>query len=103
MAFAVIQTGGKQYRVAEGDTIAIEHIAGAEKGAKLAFDKVLLTDDGAKSVVGTPFIDGAKVAGTIVDIGRAKTIRVVKYKAKSRYLKQNGHRQPFLKVKIEKI
>lgn len=104
-SFAIIETGGKQYRVAEGDTIKIEAIKGEmEVGSPVVFDKVLLIDNGTDSTdVGTPYIAGAKVSGTIVQIGRNAKVIVIKYKQKSRYLKKNGHRQPFFGVKIEKI
>ena len=104
MEFAVIKTGGKQYKVSEGDTVSIEKIKGEyAKGDKLTFDEVLLVDNGKDTTIGTPFIAGAKVAGEIVEIGRARKLLVMKYKQKSRYLKRNGHRQPFFKVKITSI
>jgi len=103
MEFAVIQTGGKQYKVATGDTIKIEKIKGDLKvGDKVVFDKVLLTE-GAKGVIGTPFVTGRTVQGTLSEIGRNKTVEVVKYKQKSRYYKKNGHRQPWFKVAITSI
>ncbi|HEY4512606.1 MAG TPA: 50S ribosomal protein L21 [Candidatus Paceibacterota bacterium] len=99
--FAVIATGGKQYKVAVGDVLNIEKIKGEHKeGDKLTFDKVLLVDDGANSTIGTPYIDGAKVLAELTQIGRAGKVSVVKYKQKSRYFKKSGHRQPFFKVKI---
>lgn len=102
--FAVIQTGGKQYKVSEGGLVSIEKIKGEyAKGDKISFDKVLLVDDGKNITVGTPYIGGAKVDAEIVEIGRARKILVVKYKQKSRYLRRNGHRQPFFKVKITSI
>ncbi|MEI6280666.1 MAG: 50S ribosomal protein L21 [bacterium] len=102
--FAVIQTGGKQYKVSEGGLVSIEKIIGEyKKGDKLTFDKVLLVDDGKDTTIGTPYIVGAKVDAEIVEIGRSRKVMVVKYKQKSRYLKRNGHRQPFLKVKITSI
>ena len=105
--FAVIQTGGKQYKVSRGSAISVEKIKtkGVEyaKGDKISFDKVLLVDDGKDTTIGTPYITGAKVGAEIVDIGRARKILVVKYKQKSRYLRRNGHRQPFFKVKITSI
>ena len=101
MEFAVIQTGGKQYKVSKGTTVSIEKIRGEyQKGDKISFDKVLLVDDGKDTTIGTPYITGAKVGAEIVDIGRSRKILVVKYKQKSRYLRRNGHRQPFFKVKI---
>ena len=104
MEFAVIQTGGKQYKVAKGDSVSIEKMKGEyKKGDKVSFDKVLLVDDGKDTTIGTPYISGASVGAEITEIGRARKILVVKYKQKSRYLKRNGHRQPFFKVKITSI
>lgn len=104
MEFAVIQTGGKQYKVSEGGVISVEKIKGEyRKGDKVSFDKVLLVDDGKDTTIGTPYIKGAKVEAEIVEMGRTRKVMVVKYKQKSRYLKRNGHRQPFFKVKITSI
>lgn len=103
--FAVIETGGKQYRVSVGDVLKIEKIIGDHKeGDSIVFDKVLLTDNGKDMTnIGTPYVSGAKVSATLVEIGRSKKVIVMKYKQKSRYLKKNGHRQPFFKVQINKI
>lgn len=102
--FAVIFTGGKQYKVSEGGLVSIEKITGEyKKGDKLSFDKVLLVQDADDTTIGTPYIKGAKVDGEIVEIGRTRKVMVVKYKQKSRYLKRNGHRQPFFQVKITSI
>lgn len=99
--FAVIATGGKQYKVSVGDVLNIEKIKGEHKeGDKLTFDKVLLVDDGSNATIGTPYIDGAKVEAELSQIGRAPKINVVKYKQKSRYFKKKGHRQPFFRIKI---
>lgn len=108
MEFAVIQTGGKQYKVSKGGFLSIEKIKSSgkveyQKGDKLSFDKVLLVDDGKDTTIGVPYITGAKVDAEIVEIGRARKILVMKYKQKSRYLRRNGHRQPFFKVKITSI
>ena len=101
MEFAVIQTGGKQYKVSKGGLVSIEKIKGEYKvGDKVSFDKVLLVDDGKNTTIGTPYIKDAVVSSEIVEIGRSRKVMVVKYKQKSRYLKRNGHRQPFFKVKI---
>ena len=101
MEFAVIQTGGKQYKVSVGDTVKIEKLVGEHKeGDKITFDKVLLVDNGKDTTIGTPFITGAKVEAELVEIGRTKKIIVVKYKPKSRYLIRQGHRQHFFKIKI---
>jgi large subunit ribosomal protein L21 len=106
--FAIIETGGKQYRVAVGDNIKVEKINSEVKeykeGNSVVFDKVLLIDNGTDSTdIGTPYIEGAKVSGTLVEIGRNAKVIVIKYKQKSRYFKRNGHRQPFFKVQIDKI
>jgi large subunit ribosomal protein L21 len=107
MEFAVIQTGGKQYKVSKGGVLSIEKIktdgTSYAKGDKISFDKVLLVDDGKDTTIGTPYITGAKVDAEILEIGRARKILVMKYKQKSRYLRRNGHRQPFFKVKIISI
>src|SRR4051812_19663442 len=97
--FAVIKTGGKQYKVSEGTVVSIEKLKSTKteykKGDKVSFDKVLLVDSGADVTIGTPYIDGASVDAEIVEIGRARKLLVMKYKQKSRYLRRNGHRQPF--------
>ena len=100
----MIKTGGKQYKVAVGDTVKIEKITGEYKeGDKLTFDQVLLVDNGKDTTIGTPTIKGAAVNGTLEKIGRAQKITVIHYKQKSRYFKKNGHRQPFFQVKIDSI
>jgi large subunit ribosomal protein L21 len=104
MEFAVLKTGGKQYKVAVGDVLAIEAIKGDYKvGDKLTFEEVLLKDNGSKTEVGTPTIPGAKIEASIAEIGRLDKVLVVRYRAKSRYHKKNGHRQPFMSIKIESI
>ena len=104
MEVAVIKTGGKQYVVAKGDTIFIEKLQGDKKaGDKVSFDEVLLVDNGSDTTIGAPTIKGAAVKGTIIEAGKAPKVEVVKYKAKSRYYKRRGHRQPQLKVKIDSI
>jgi large subunit ribosomal protein L21 len=102
--FAVIFTGGKQYKVAVGDVLKVEKIDGEFKaGDKIIFDKVLLVDNGTDTTIGTPYITNAKVESLFQKLGKGKTVSVVKYKQKSRYLKRNGHRQPFIEVKISSI
>ena len=102
--FAVIQTGGKQYKVRAGDTVKIEKLSGTHiAGDTITFDKVLLWDNGADTTIGSPYIEGAKVLGTLEEAGRDKKILVVKYKQKSRYLVRRGHRQPHFKVKITSL
>lgn len=104
MEFAVIQTGGKQYTVSKGDIIAVEKLSDTQKvGDKVVFDKVLLVDDGKNTSIGTPFIPKATVKGTVTKIGRKPKVVVVHYKQKSRYYKKNGHRQPFVEVKIDSL
>ena len=104
MEFAIIATGGKQYKVSAGTTLKIEKFKGDFKvGDKIVFDKVMLVDDGKNATIGTPYIKEAKVEGTLEEMGRNKTVEVVKYKQKSRYFKKNGHRQPWFKVKISAI
>ena len=104
MLFVVIETGGKQYKVAAGESIKIEKLSGDfKKGDTVTFDKVLLQDDGTTTTIGAPYIADAKVQAEIVDIRRYPKVEVVKYKAKSRYFKLRGHRQPYMKVKIAKV
>jgi large subunit ribosomal protein L21 len=104
MLFAVIKTGAKQYKVAEGDVIKIEKLSGDfKKGDKVSFDEVLMIDDGSVTTIGNPTIKGISIPATFEEAGRNKTIDVIKYKAKSNYFKKRGHRQPFVKVKIGKI
>jgi large subunit ribosomal protein L21 len=104
MSFAVIQTGGKQYKVAVGDEIAVEKLAGEHKvGDKVTLDTVVLTDDGKATVIGTPFVKGSAVTATISEIGRLDKVLVVRYRQKSRYHKKNGHRQPYMTLKIDSI
>ena len=100
--FAIIETGGKQYKVNEGDIIFIEKLDVAE-GEKVTFDKVLAvaTDDGFKT--GKPVVDGASVTANVVKNGKGKKIYVMTYKPKKNEKKKIGHRQPYTKVQIEKI
>ena len=102
--FAVIETGGKQYKVSEGDVIKIERLSGENKeGDKITFDKVLLVDDSKNTKVGTPYIDKAEVEGSFVEEGKDKKVHIIKFKSKSNYSKKTGHRQVYNLVKIEKI
>ena len=100
--YAVIETGGKQYKVQKGDVIYIEKLNN-EVGTNYSFDKVLLVADEGNLSVGDPIVKGAKVEGTILSHGKSKKIVVFKYKAKKNERKKQGHRQPYTKVKIEKI
>ena len=99
--FAVIETGGKQYKVSEGDVIFVEKL-GVEDGAEYTFDKVLAIG-GDTFTVGAPYIEGATVAAKVVKSGRGKKIYVFKYKAKKNEKKKIGHRQPYTKVQIQTI
>lgn len=102
--FAVIKAGGKQYKVSVGEIIKIEKIVGDFKpGDRITFDQVLLVDNGADTTIGTPYIKGAQVVGTLDSVGRNKTVDVIHYKQKSRYFKKYGHRQPWFKVKIDSL
>ena len=104
MTFAVIETGGKQYRVESGDVISIEKLSDTQKeGDTVVFDAVLLKDDGSQTLIGAPYIDGAKVSGTVEKIGRLAKVTTIKYKPKSNYRVKKGHRQPFVSVKIGDI
>ncbi|MCR5271880.1 MAG: 50S ribosomal protein L21 [Lachnospiraceae bacterium] len=99
--YAIIATGGKQYKVSEGDIITIEKL-GVEAGNEVVFDNVLAVSDGELKV-GNPTVSGATVKASVVKEGRAKKVIVYKYKRKTGYHKKNGHRQSYTQVKIEKI
>ena len=96
--YAIIETGGKQYRVQENDFLFVEKLEAAE-GDTVVFDKVLMVN----GKVGTPLVEGATVSAKVAKQGRAPKIIVYKYKAKKNYHKKQGHRQPFTKVQITKI
>ena len=99
---AIIETGGKQYKVAEGDTLFIEKLP-VEAGEAVTFDQVLAVIDGENVTVGTPVVEGAKVDASVVKNGKGKKIIVFKYKPKKGYRRKQGHRQPYTKVTIGKI
>ena len=100
--YAVIVTGGKQYKVSEGDTLFVEKIE-AEEGSAVTFDQVLMVGEGEDVKVGAPTVAGATVEASVVENGKAKKVIVYKYKRKTGYHKKNGHRQQYTAVKIEKI
>lgn len=102
--FAVIETGGKQYLIETGSAMKIEKLE-AEVGTDVVFDKVLLiaNDDGSSVKMGAPYIDGASIAANVQEQGRGKKIRIVKFKNKIRYTRNQGHRQSFTKVKIKEV
>ena len=97
--YAVIETGGKQYRVSEGDVITVEKL-NVEDGANVELDKVLILGEGNDIQVGTPYIEGAKVMGRAVENGKAKKVVIFKYKSKKDYRKKQGHRQPYTMIEI---
>ena len=99
---AIFETGGKQYKVAEGDVIFIEKLE-LDDGAAVTFDKVLAVIDGQNSKFGAPLVNGANVAAKVVKNGKSKKIMVFKYNAKKNYRRRQGHRQPYTKIQIEKI
>lgn len=99
--YAVIETGGKQYKVQEGDVITVEKLK-AEAGDTVTFDKVLLMSDGKEVKIGTPYLAEA-VTGSVVENGKGKKVIIFKYKAKKDYRKKQGHRQPYTMVKIESL
>ncbi len=99
--YAIIATGGKQYKVSEGDVIKVEKL-GVNAGETVTFDRVLAVNSD-KLVVGNPTVANANVTATVVEEGKNKKVIVYRYKRKSGYHKKNGHRQPYTKVKIEKI
>ena len=99
--YAIIATGGKQYKVAEGDIIKVEKL-GVEAGQSYTFDQVLAVS-GDELKVGTPVVEGATVEASVIGDGKAKKVIVYKYKRKSGYHKKNGHRQPYTQVKITSI
>ena len=100
--YAIVEACGRQYKVAEGDLVFVEKLD-ANEGEKVVFDNVLLISDGDKIKVGTPTVKSAKVEATVVENGKAKKVVVFKYKAKKNERKKQGHRQPYTKIKIEKI
>jgi large subunit ribosomal protein L21 len=100
--FAIIVTGGKQYKVQEGDVIYIEKLDSAA-GESVTFDRVLAVSNGDGLVTGTPVVAGATVTGKVEKQGKGQKIIVYKYKAKKNYRRKQGHRQPYTKVTIEKI
>jgi large subunit ribosomal protein L21 len=100
--YAVVSSGGKQYRVQQGETLKVEKISG-EVGSPVSFDRVLMYSDGENVKVGQPILEDATVTGHIVEQGKAKKILVFKYKRRKRYRRKQGHRQQFTAVKIDSI
>ena len=100
--YAIVDSGGKQYKVEEGDLLKVEKLAG-EMGDKVSFDKILMFSDGENVNIGTPLVENVAVNGHIVEQGKDKKIIVFKYKRRKRYRRKQGHRQQFTAVKIDSI
>ena len=100
--YAIIATGGKQYKVAEGDILRVEKLEAAE-GDKVTFDQVLMIGGDDEAVIGSPVVEGASVSATVTANGKADKVIVYKYKPKTGYHKKNGHRQLFTEVRIDSI
>jgi large subunit ribosomal protein L21 len=100
--YAVIQTGGKQYRVAEGDTIKVEMLT-ADEGASVELDKVLMITNGDDVKVGTPYVDGGKVTATVKSHGRGKKVKIIKFRRRKHHLKHQGHRQWYTELTVTGI
>lgn len=100
--YAIIETGGKQYRVAEGQKLSVEKLA-VEEGKTVDFDQVLMVGEGENVKVGTPLLTGAKVVAEVIKHGRGKKIRILKFRRRKHHMKQQGHRQDFTQVKITKV
>jgi large subunit ribosomal protein L21 len=100
--YAVIETGGKQYRVSEGQAIKFEKLD-VEPGAKVQFDKILMVADGDSIQVGSPYISGGKVTAEVLSQGRGKKVKIIKFRRRKHYRRQMGHRQYYTEVKITGI
>ncbi|SEQ15445.1 large subunit ribosomal protein L21 [Solimonas aquatica] len=100
--YAVIKTGGKQYKVAQGDTLKIETLV-AEVGSTVSFDEVLLVANGEQVTVGAPLVSGGSVKAEVLSHGRGEKIRIVKHRRRKHYHKEQGHRQNFTEVKVTEI
>jgi large subunit ribosomal protein L21 len=100
--YAIIASGGKQHKVAEGEILQIEKLD-IESGQSVEFDKVLMVADGENIDIGAPYLEKAKVLGEIVEHGRGEKVHIIKFRRRKHFLKHTGHRQDFTKVKITKI
>ena len=100
--FAVFESGGKQHRVVEGEVVRLERLSGAP-GESVVFDRVLMVGDGENVAVGTPLVQGGTVAGEVVEQGRGRKIRVIKFKRRKNYMRTKGHRQAYTDVRITAI
>ena len=102
MSYAVVKTGGKQYRVAEGDIVEVEKIV-ANEGDSVELDQVLMVVDGTNVTVGAPFIEGAKVTAKVCSHGRGDKVRIIKFRRRKHYRRQAGHRQHFTQLEVTGI
>lgn len=100
--YAVIASGGKQYRVSEGDTVRLEKLSAGE-GDAIEFDKVLMVGKGADVTIGTPYVDGGKVTATVNSHGRGDKVKIIKFRRRKHHMKRAGHRQAYTEVKITSI
>jgi large subunit ribosomal protein L21 len=100
--YAVIVTGGKQYRVEEGEVLRVERLA-AEEGSSVEFDRVLMVGEGSDVVVGTPIVAGARVAATVRSHGRGEKIRIIKFRRRKHYMRRQGHRQNYTEIQVTGI
>jgi large subunit ribosomal protein L21 len=100
--YAVIKTGGKQYRVAEGDTFKVEKLA-AEEGASVELDEVLMIANGDSVTVGKPYVEGGKVLATVKSHGRGKKVKIIKFRRRKHHMKRQGHRQGFTELTVTAI
>lgn len=100
--YAIVETGGKQYRVEEGDVLTVEKLD-AEAGSKVVLDKVLVAGEGADIKVGKPYVEGCKVEAEVVENGKGPKVIIFKFKSKKDYRKKQGHRQPYTMLKITSV
>jgi len=100
--YAIVETGGKQYKVSPGDVVRLEKLPGT-RGDTLVFDKVLAVSDGGSFRVGNPYLEGTTVKATILRQGKARKILVFKYRSKTNYRRRYGHRQPFTEVRVDAV
>ncbi len=100
--YAVVQTGGKQYRVSEGDTIKVEKLI-ADEGASVELDKVLMVTDGDDVKIGAPYVDGGRVTATVKSQGRAKKVKIIKFRRRKHHMKHQGHRQWYTELQVTGI
>jgi len=100
--YAIIETGGKQFKVSEGDVVRVEKLGGAD-GDSFIFDKVIAVSEGENLTIGAPYVPGASVEASIIGQGKSKKVVIYKYKAKKGFHKKKGHRQPFTQVQVGKI